>query len=78
MKKWIRWPGFIVFIAAVVLIAGGSYLFSGSIVKKLLEHSSTDLLVARVDLDRVNLYVMPLCFPFYTLQVTTPAHSIRL
>ncbi len=77
MKKWIRWPGFIVFIAVIVLVAGGSYLFAGSIVKKLIEHSGTDLLGARVELDRVNLSVMPLGFELQNLQVTNPDNPMQ-
>ena len=77
MKKWIRWPGFIVFVTVFVLLAGGSYLFAGSIVKNLIEHSGTDLIGARVELDQVNFSVMPLGFELQNLQVTNPDNPMQ-
>jgi len=72
MTKWIRWPGLIVFIAVLVLLVSFIYLFSGIMVKKFIENSGTELVGARVELDKVSLTVMPLRIEIKNLRVTNP------
>lgn len=72
MKDWIRWPGLLTFTLLTAVIAGGFYFFAGTLLKAAIEHTGTDLVGAKVELDQADFSISPLGFDLYNLQVTNP------
>ena len=42
MKKWIRWPGLIVFVGVVLILLGFWWLLVDSLVERMIEKGGTD------------------------------------
>lgn len=76
MNRIIRWPGLAVFVLIVMLVGGGTVLFAGKLVEKGIEYAGTEMVGARVDVDRVSLSLSPLGFQVARMQVTDPEHPM--
>lgn len=72
MNRFIRWPGLLAFVLITGLIAGGTVLFAGKAVEKGIEIAGTQMVGAKVDVNKVSLSLSPLGFSIYRLQVTDP------
>ena len=72
MLKWIRWPGFIAFVAILALLFAFTYFFTGLFIKNAIEEYGSDALGAQVNVDSVNLTLDPLGFRIGRVQVTNP------
>ena len=70
--KIIRWPGFIAFTVLLIIILGGSWIFSESIVKSIIESTLTDLNGAKADVKSVDINYSPLSLKINDLQITDP------
>ncbi|MCW9055190.1 MAG: TIGR03545 family protein [Gammaproteobacteria bacterium] len=70
--KIIRWPGFIAFTVLLVIILGGSWIFSESIAKSIIESTLTDLNGAKVDVESVDINYSPFSIRINDLQITDP------
>lgn len=72
MKSWIRWHGLFVFMLLFAVFACGYYFFAGAIVKAAIEYSGSELVGAKVELNRVDVTLSPLGLELHDLQVTSP------
>jgi len=72
MKKWIRWPGLIVFGVVVLILMGFWWLLLDSLIKGWIEKGGTRLLGAKVELGKADLSLAPLGLALENLQVTNP------
>ncbi|MFQ5559969.1 MAG: hypothetical protein ACE5FU_05200, partial [Nitrospinota bacterium] len=73
MKRWIRWPGLVLFAGGAVLIAVFFILFADTLIRKGIEEGGTRVNGAKVDLKEARLSLNPL--PGLTLKdlaVTNP------
>ena len=75
--RWIRWQGFVTFIAVLGLIAGFGWLFAEGLTKKLIENYGSDLAGAKVSVDRVELTLDPLAFNILNLEVTDSDNPMK-
>ncbi|NOX43744.1 MAG: TIGR03545 family protein [Gammaproteobacteria bacterium] len=72
MKNWIRWPGLLAFLLFTVALTGGFYFFAETLLKAAIEHTGTEMVGAKVELDRADLTASPLGVELHNLQVTNP------
>ena len=72
MKKWFRWKGFIVFVAAVVVIVLVWLLLVDTAVRRAIEIAGTRAVGARVDLAKADLSLFPVGLSLNGLAVTNP------
>lgn len=72
MMKWIRWPGFIAFVAVLGLLFAFSYFFTGLFIKNAIEEYGSEALGAKVDVESVRLTLEPLGFRIGRVQATNP------
>ncbi len=72
MLKWIRWPGFIAFLAIVGLLFAFTYFFTGVFIKNAIEEHGSQALGAKVDVESVRLTLDPLGFRIGRMQFTNP------
>lgn len=70
MLKWIRWPGFIAFIAIVAGLLAFFLLLAGPLTKSMIESLGTMANGAKVEVSKVNLSFNPLGLSVHNLQVT--------
>ena len=71
-QGWIRWPGLIVFVLTTGLILGVWLLVVDVVVKRLIEHTGTKVVGAKVELGAADLSLFPLGLTLTRLQVTNP------
>jgi uncharacterized protein (TIGR03545 family) len=72
MKKWIRWWGFIAFLAIAALLIVFWLFFIDGIVRRVVERTGTAVAGAEVDVDRARLALSPLGISLNGIQVTDP------
>lgn len=72
MKGWIRWKGFIAFVAAVIVIAVVWVLLVDAVVRRGIEYAGTRAVGARVDLAKADLSLFPTGLELTGLAVTNP------
>lgn len=70
MKKIIRLPGLLGFVAVIGLLSAFFIFFSGSLLKMGIEYGGSKMVGAKVELDSVDLSFTPLGFKLNNLQVT--------
>jgi uncharacterized protein (TIGR03545 family) len=73
MKKWIRWPGLIGFVAVTAVVAALWFIFLDGIVRRVIERTGTSLVGAEVDLAKAHVTLVPLGVTLSGLQVTDPS-----
>jgi uncharacterized protein (TIGR03545 family) len=72
MKKWIRWWGFIAFLAIIALLIVFWLFFIDGIVRRAVERTGTAVAGAEVDVDSARLALSPLGISLNGIQVTDP------
>jgi len=72
MKNWIRWPGFLAFLLFSILFVGGFYFFAETLLKAAIEHTGTEMVGAKVELDHADITTSPFGVELHNLQVTNP------
>ncbi len=72
MLKWIRWPGFLAFIAIVGGFSVLMVFFAGMLIKSAIEEYGSEGLGAQINVDYVRLSLSPLGFNVGRVQVTNP------
>ena len=72
MKKIIRWPGFIVFLAVTAIFSVLWIFFIDRIAEKAIERYCTDINKALVELDSTDVTLSPLGVSIGMIQVTDP------
>lgn len=77
MKKWVRWQGLILFAIILLLICGFWFFLADLLVKRLIERTGTQMVGAKVELDKANLSLFPLGLTLQRLQVTNPDEPMR-
>ena len=70
--KAIRWGGLITFIAVTALVVVAA-LFSGVVIKPVLESQLTEMNGARVDIDSIDIAYSPFSLEINNIQITDPA-----
>ena len=77
MKKWIRWQGLILFAIILILICGFWLFLADFLVERLIEKTGTQMVGAKVELDKANLSLFPLGLTLQRLQVTNPDEPMK-
>lgn len=72
MKKWIRWPGLIIFVGVVLILVGSWWLLVDSLVERMIEKNGTRLVGAKVELGKADLALFPPGLALKDLQITNP------
>ena len=72
MKKWIRWPGLIVFAGVVLILIGFWWLLVDSLVERMIEKGGTRLVGAKVELGKADLALFPPGLALKDLHITNP------
>ncbi|MEN8243643.1 MAG: TIGR03545 family protein [Thermodesulfobacteriota bacterium] len=72
MKKWIRWPGLIVFVGVVLILIGFWWLLVDNMIERWIEKGGTRLVGAKVELGKADLKLGPLGLALEDLQITNP------
>jgi uncharacterized protein (TIGR03545 family) len=70
--SWIRWPGFVVFVAIIAGLGAVVVLFGGPVVEWAVEAAGTRAVGAQVELADADLSLFPLGVTLSDLQVTDP------
>ena len=70
--KAIRWGGLITFIAVTALVVVAA-LFSGVVIKPVLESQLTEMNGASVDIDSIDIAYSPFSLEINNIQITDPA-----
>ncbi len=77
MKKWIRWPGLLVFLGVLGLLCFLFVFLIDGFVEREIEKSATALNEARVELDKADVSLFPLGIVLNRLQVTDREDPMR-
>jgi len=70
--SWIRWPGFVVFVAVIGGLGAVVALIAGPVVEWAIEAAGTRAVGAKVELGDADLSLFPLGITLTDLQVTDP------
>lgn len=72
MKKWIRWPGLIVFVGVVLILVGFWWLLVDSMIERWIEKGGTRLVGAKVELGKADIVLFPPGLALKDLHITNP------
>ncbi|EWH11214.1 hypothetical protein DS2_05135 [Catenovulum agarivorans DS-2] len=70
MKKYLRWQGFVGFIAVIALLAACVYVFAGTLIKFAIEQAGKHYYGAEINVAEVNINWSPVSMEIVGLQVT--------
>jgi uncharacterized protein (TIGR03545 family) len=72
MKKWIRWQGLLTLIALAFILLAIWYFFADNLVKRKVEQYGSIIAGAKVELDGVDLSLIPIGLDFSGLRIVNP------
>jgi len=73
--KAIRWGGLITFVVLTAIVIAAA-LFSGMVLKPVLESKFTEMNGAKVDIDAVNISYSPFALEINNIQITDPSEPM--
>lgn len=77
MKKWIRWQGLMLFAAILILGCIFWFLLVDRLVERLIERAGTQMVGAKVELEKADLSLFPAGLTLKRLQVTNPEDPMK-
>lgn len=77
MKRWIRWQGLILFGVFLFLALGLWFFWVDIFLARLIERVGTQIVGAKVELDKADLSLFPLGLTLQRLQVTNPDEPMK-
>ncbi len=72
MMKWVRWGGFLAFLAVMGTVTALWWVFVDGVVRRTIETEGTGIVGARVELEHADLSVFPAGLALTGLRITDP------